>query len=158
MDSIDLWFFVVDRYLLPRPINCDLKYLPEIIVQEWLFIVFRHCHQIFHIFFYQKSVKNAKIGDFWEYPGPNLATLWKSGNVGILAISAALPDDSNSKSPKIGQKCQNKQFMGKIQIQIWWRFKIWIIKQFFMSKWSTIVTAALTVWPDDLKWKLPNIM
>ena len=130
----------------------------EIIVQEWLFIVFRHCHQIFHIFFYRKLVKHAKIGDFWEYPGPNLATLWKSGNFGILAISAALPDDSNSKSPKIGQKRQNKQFMGKIQIQIWWRFKIWIIKRFFMSKWSTNVTAALTVWPDDLKWKLPNIM
>ena len=79
----------------------------EIIVQEWLFIVFQHCHQIFHIFFYLKSVKNAKIGDFWGYPGPNLAILWK------------LFPDFWLIFAKNWSKCKDLQFFGDIQFQIW---------------------------------------
>ena len=101
----------------------DIQTLAEIIAQEWVFIVSWHCHQMFHIFFYLKLVKNAKIGNFWGYPHSNLATLW---NLVILAISATLPDGSNSKSPKIGQKRQNQQFLGEIHTQIWWRFWFWI--------------------------------
>ena len=76
-----------------------------------------------YIRFLPKMVKNTRICNFRENTCPNLATLW---NLVILAISATLPDGSNSKSPKIGQKRQNQQFLGEIHTQIWWRFWIWI--------------------------------
>jgi len=76
--------------------------------------------------FYLKLVKNAKTGDFGGFLGISTSKSGdtvKSGNFGILqgilAISATLPDGSNSKSPKIGQKRQNRRFLGKIPIQIW---------------------------------------
>ena len=49
--------------------------------------------------------------NFWRFLRKSTSksgNTMKSGNLGILAISTALPDDSNSKSPKIGQKRQNQ--------------------------------------------------
>ena len=57
----------------------------EIIAQEWVFIVSWHCHQMFHIFFYLKLVKNAKIGNFWGFLGISTSKsgdIVKSGNFG----------------------------------------------------------------------------
>ena len=58
----------------------------------------------------------------WRFSGKSTSksgNTVKFGNFGILAISAALLDDSNSKSPKIGKKRQYQWFLGKIHIQIW---------------------------------------
>ena len=74
----------------------------------------------------RKLCKNAKIGDSGGFLGISTSKSGdtvKSGNFGILqgilAISATLPDGSNSKSPKIGQKRQNWRFLGEIPVQIW---------------------------------------
>ena len=81
---------------------------------------------MFQIKNHQKLVKNARIGDSGGFLGISTSKSGdtvKSGNFGILqgilAISATLPDGSNSKSPKIGQKRQNQRFLGEIHTQIW---------------------------------------
>merc|ERR1712016_539858 len=58
---------------------------PEINGPEYFWLVFRHCHQMFHIFFYLKLVKNAKIGNFWGFLGISKSKSGdtvKSGNFG----------------------------------------------------------------------------
>ena len=117
----------------------------SVIAQEWVFIVSWHCHQMFHIFFYLKSVKNAKIGDFWGLLG---ISTFKSGNTVKSGNFGHFPNVARwfkFKITKNWSKTPKSAIFWKIHIQIWWCFWILIIKQFFTSNWSTIVTAAAVV-------------
>ena len=63
-----------------------------------------------------------------------------------------LPDGSNSKSPKIGQKRQNQWILGKFTPKSGDAFEFENKKGFFTSKWSTIVTVADVVLNSMTRW------
>ena len=67
-------------------IRCDLKKLFHFLLNyvrtstHFVGTYWKMCNKMkrFHIF----DLFFPKIGNFWGYPGPNLATLLKSGNFG----------------------------------------------------------------------------
>ena len=73
---------------------------------HWSWLVGRSQNEVFPDFC-QKFVKNARIRNFWGYPGLNLTTLWKAFPDFWLIFAKKLV-----KNTRIG-------IFGDIQVQIW---------------------------------------
>ena len=124
-----------------------------------------HCHQMFHIFFYLKLVKNAKIGNFWGFLGISTSKsgdIVKSGNFGHFCNVARwfkFKITKNwSKTPKLAILGGNSHpnLVTLLNLNIKTIFYVKMIYNCNPGCCSGLQTT-LTVWPDDLKQKLPKI-
>ena len=102
--------------------------------------------------FYLKLVKNAKIGNFWRYPHPNLATLWNLVILGFWPFPQHCKMVQIQNHQKLVKNAKISDFWGKFTPKSGDAFKFEYKKGFFTSKWSTIVTKAAVVLNSVTRW------